>query len=294
MTDAEKLAQLISLGEKLAASVAPLLAVATRCPQWDGEQEGWRHEARADDATLYLLLKLAGSTSAANAMLALAARGFWFEAAVLARTIYDANLSIAYMLPAPDMASWPSDKQKERLLEFATETWDNPDRPFEEPRQRSQVPIKDMKAALGRFQSGSNEMNPHDAGQVALQMMRFLSDYTHMAYPRLMELLEGGRGYCLTGEQSGSAFGLSGVSGVLQYLAKTAESVALFMGCSLRLCSEHAKTNASADAAEGLSKKAATVAEIQTALSGLSSEIESTAINGSASPKEILRKFKGR
>ena len=37
--------------------------------------------------------------------------------------------------------------------------------------------------------------------------MRFLSDYTHMAYPPLMELLEEKRGYVLARQQRESLFG---------------------------------------------------------------------------------------
>jgi len=288
--------KLTSLAVKLTAYVGTLLEVRTRCPEWDTHQNAWRHDQKEDDVTLFLLLKLAGAASATNAMLALARCGFWFEAAVLARTVYDASLSIAFMLPTPDMAAggWPSEKQKERLRDFAAETWDNPERPFEEPRQRSQIQIKDMKAALGKFQSKSEEMNPHDAGQVALQMMRFLSDYTHMAYPRLMELLEAGHGYRLNGEQSVSTFGMSGISGALLYFAQTADSVALLLGRQLTLCYEHAKANAPGDIAEKFGKKATTVSEIQDTLSVLSSEIEAIAINDSASHKEVLRRFKGK
>lgn len=295
MTEAQ-LTQLSSLAEKLARSIASLLEAGTRCPKWDSRQMAWRHDGAEDDVILFLILKLAGSVSAANAMLALACRGFWFEAAVLARTVYDANLSIAFMLPKPDMDrnSWPSEKQKERLRDFAEETWGDPTRPFEEPRQRSQIPIKDLKAALGRFQSKNNEMNPHDAGQVALQMMRFLSDYTHMAYPRLMELLEGEYGYHLSGQQAASAFGLSGAAGALLYCTQTADAVALLIGRQLTLLSEHAKASSSGPTGEVFGKKAETILEIQRTLSGLSKEIEAIAIDDSASPTEVLQKFKGK
>jgi hypothetical protein len=295
MSDAQtELAQLKTFAERLATYVARLLEVGTRCPNWDSNQAAWRHDTKADDVVLFLLLKLAGSASAANAMLTLTGLGFWFESAVLARTIYDANLSIAFMLPTPDMEpnDWPSHKQQERLQAFFEETWKDPKRPFEEPRRRSQIPIKDLKAALGRFQSKTEEMNPYDAGQVALQMMRFLSDYTHMAYPRLMEFLEGGHGYRLSGRQPTAAFGLSGAAGALLYSVQTADSVALLLSKQLTVCSQHAKLSASAFISERLAEKARTVSGLQTSLSELSSAVEDIAIGEGASPGEVLRRFK--
>lgn len=292
----KSLEQLNSRAGELGVTVAKLIELCTRIPKWDTQQSAWRHEKPEDDVILFLLLKLAGSASATNAMLELAGRNFWFEAAVLARTVYDANLSITFMLPTSDLESegWPTNKQVEHLQGFAAETWDNPERPFEESRQRSHISIKNMKTALGRFQSAGDEMNPYDTGQIALQMMRFLSDYTHMAYPRLMEFLEPDHGYRLSGEQTGSAFGPNCVAGTILYFAHTADSVALLIVQQLTLCAEHAKTGATVDTTERLEKKMVAISEIQNTLSRLSAEIEAIVVDDSASSNEFLARFKGK
>jgi hypothetical protein len=118
MTDLnDLLTQLSAFAERLAESVAKLLAVATHCLKGESQQGSWHHERKEVDPILFFLIKLAGAASVANAMIVVAKRCFWFEAAVLARTVYDSNLSIAFMLPSTDMGAdgWPSEKQKQHL-----------------------------------------------------------------------------------------------------------------------------------------------------------------------------------
>ncbi len=125
-------------------------------------------------------------------MLTLCSHGYWFQAAILARSIQEANLSIAFMFPKPGTkpGNWPSKKQTDALNEFFKETWADPAHPFKENSQRSQILLRELAAALGHISSKSSPISKHDAGQSAFQTMRFLSDYTHMAYPCLMDLLE--------------------------------------------------------------------------------------------------------
>lgn len=280
------------LGTELAHAVSDLLSYGTSCPDWHTKQAAWRHNPATHDALLFVLLKLAGSVSAANAMIVLAEKGFWVESAILSRSIYDANLAIAFILPASE-SDWPSAKQKEALDAFFKETWEDPKHPFEEPTQRSQIRIKDLKEGLAKFQDANTEMNPHDSGQAALQMMRFLSDYTHMAYPRLMELLEAGHGYRLNGEQpKSSAFGASGVAGTLNYCASTAHTVSILISKVATV--EYAKNQGKPSALERLVKNSAVITEISNRLALLSAWVESATIPAGASARKVLRDFKSR
>lgn len=229
MSDMEKL---ISTGRKLAEHVSELLVISTPCPKWDEKQGGWRHQIKDGELQIFLLTKLAGSTSTANAMLALASQGYWFQAAILARAVREANLSIAFMLPKPGMKSgdWPTKKQSDALDEFFKETWADPSRPFEDTSQRSQIRLQELSATLGHFSEKDGDISRHDAGQVAIQTMRFLSDYTHMAYPRVIELFEAHRGYVLCGQQKGAfAFDTRQAAAVLSDCCNYADSIALLI-----------------------------------------------------------------
>ena len=280
-------------GDELARTVSELLANETPCPGWHTKQAAWRHQTAKQNALLFILLKLAGSVSATNAMLSLAEHGFWFECAMLSRTIHDANLAIAFILPASE-PDWPSAKQKNALDEFFKETWGDPEHPFEDSSQRTHILIKDLKEGLAKFQNANTEVNPYDSGQTALQTMRFLSDYTHMAYPRLMELLEVGHGYRLSGEQSkSSAFGVGGVAGTLNYCASTAHAVSLFMMKVAQGAAEHAKGHGNPKA-ERLATKSAIITGVHDRLASLSNRVESATTPAGTSVRKVLRDFKTR
>lgn len=190
----------------LSEAISDLLAVHSFAPLWN-DQFGWRHRDEHKEVSLYWLTKLAGISSTFNAVVKLAIEGYWFQVAILARAITEAQLSIAFTLPRPNMTSgeWPNSKQKQAVENHFKETWDDPDSPYENDRLRPH--IRDLAASIGHFQHKAGVLNPHDTTQTAIQWMRFLSDYTHMAYPQLMELLEGSRGYVLSGKQTKSSFG---------------------------------------------------------------------------------------
>lgn len=279
---------------ELARTVSELLATGTPCPDWHAKQVAWRHDPAKQNAMLFVLLKLAGSVSATNAMIALAEQGFWFESAILSRAIHDANLHIAFVLPGKE-PDWPSKKQKDALDAFFKETWEDPEHPFNESTQRSQILIKDLKEGLAKFQNASTEMNRHDSGQASLQTMRFLSDYTHMAYPRLMELLEAEHGYRLSGEQpKSSAFGIGGVAGALNYCASTAHTVSIFVMKVVHAAAEHAKSQGNPKVAERLATKSALITKIHDSLASLSDRVESATVPAGASARKVLRDFKTR
>jgi hypothetical protein len=196
--------RLIHIGNELSGYVSRLVTVASPGPKWDDNQGANRHLQMDKNPMLFCLTKLAGATSTSNAMLSLVKEGFWFQAAILARCSREATLSIAFMLsnPTTNLMDLPEQSQKAALSEYYRETWNDPDRPFDETSQRSQIGLKKLSAALGHFQTKGGQISSHDAGQVALQSMCFLSDYTHMAYPRLMELYQKKEGYELSGGQS--------------------------------------------------------------------------------------------
>ena len=100
---------------KLSESISKLLEVCSFAPIGD-KQFGWRHRYEHKEASLYWLTKLAGISSTLHACVRLAANGYWFQVAILARTITEAQLSIAYTLPKKDMKAgeWPSSKQKKQ------------------------------------------------------------------------------------------------------------------------------------------------------------------------------------
>lgn len=289
--------QLINAGKKLADYVARILVISTPRPNWDKKHAGWRHEITGNELLLFLLTKLAGSVSTTNAMLSLAKRGFWFQAGILARSIREANLSIAFMLPKPivKQGDWPSKKQKDALREFFKETWSNPERPFEDASQRSQILLKDLSAALGHLQQKDGDISQYDAGQSAAQTLRFLSDYTHMAYPRLMELLDAQRGYVLCGEQKGvSAFDFNQTAGVLFDSGNIADSVALLMVRIIKGTYDLACSKNNQAVAGKLQIKLAEIQSLQKKLEKLCTEIEENFHATTSHPEKILRQFKGK
>jgi len=293
--------ELRQFGSNLAELVSRLVAAGTPCPLWDTKQVAWRHETEDRNAILFLMLKLSGAVSAVNAMIVLGERGFSFEAAILARAVSDADLCIAFMLPTLEEISqqWPSVKQKEMLDEFFKETWNDPAHPYEDSRQRPHIVIKDLKEGLARFQGKNTEMNPHDTGQTALQMMRYLSDYTHMAYPRMMELRHDGGGYRLNGEQQcSSAFNVAGIADTLRHCAFMADCVALYVTQMFRSIAKLAEIQGNSEVACKLEKKVSSFAPIQIALESLHARIEKATMSGSGngipSSQKLLRDFKGK
>lgn len=293
MSDLQKL---ISIGKKLAEHVSELLAISTPCPEWDKKQGGWRHQIEKDGLPIFLLIKLTGATSTVNAMLTLCSLGYWFQAAILARSIHEANLSIAFMFPKPGAkpGNWPSKKQTAALNEFFKETWVDPARPFKETSQRSQILLRELAAALGHLSSKSSDISKHDAGQSAFQMMRFLSDYTHMAYPCLMELLEAERGYVLCGQQKEiSPFNAEIAAEVLHDCCTCAYSVSRLISLFMSKACKIAETKNDQKALERLQSKMATLQRLQVCLDGLSNEPDCNSNYSQVELQKLLREFKG-
>lgn len=189
-----------SAADEFSREVAELLSVGSFSPNWK-DNFGWRHPDEMKDIVLFWLTKLAGIASTIHAAVSLAKQGYWFQVGVLSRSVTEAHLLIAYTLPKPDMqaAAWPSDKQKEAVQEHYKETWADPYKPFSDQRQRPH--IRNLSAAIGHMQDGNSALTQHDASQSATQNMRVLSDYTHMAYPQVMELFSDRGGFLLLGNQ---------------------------------------------------------------------------------------------
>lgn len=195
-----RLDTIASAADEFSREVAKLLAVGSFSPIWK-DNLGWRHPDEMKDAVLFWLTKLAGIASTIHASVSLAKQGYWFQVGILSRSVTEAHLSIAYTLPKPDMQSgdWPSDKQNEAIREHYKETWADPHKPFDDQRQRPH--IRNLSAAIGHMQDRNSALTQYDASQSAMQNMRFLSDYTHMAYPQVMELFSGRDGFLLAGNQ---------------------------------------------------------------------------------------------
>lgn len=189
-----------SAADEFSRGVAKLLSVGSFSPSWEN-RFGWRHPDEMKNPVLFWLTKLAGIASTIHASVSLAKQGYWFQVGILSRSVTEAHLSIAYTFPKPDMQSgeWPSDKQSEAIREYYKETWADPHKPFDDQRQRPH--IRNLSAAIGHMQDGNSALTQHDASQSAMQNMRFLSDYTHMAYPQVMELFSGSGGFLLAGNQ---------------------------------------------------------------------------------------------
>lgn len=294
MTD---IIQLINAGKKLAHYVSRVLEISTPRPNWNEKQAGWRHDIEYPRISLFLLTKLAGSVSTANAMLKLTEQGFWFQSAILARSIHDANLSIAFIMPKPTMkkGDWPSTKQEDALREFFKETWSDPERPFENASQRSQILLKELSAALGHFQPKDADISQYDATQSAVQTLRFLSDYTHMAYPRLMELFEAQRGYVLCGQKKGViGFDFRQAAGVFFGTCISADNVSLLMVNTMKGLYDLACSKNNQTAAEKYQTKLAEIQNLQKKIEELCKEIEEHFPVTTLHPERVLNKFKGK
>lgn len=189
-----------SAADDLSREVANLLATGSFLPIWI-DKFGWRHPDEKKDIVFFWLTKLAGIASTVHASVSLAKQGYWFQVGILARSVTEAHLSIVYTLPKPDTqcGDWPSEKQNEAIREYYKETWADPHKPFDDQRLRPH--IRNISAAIGHMQDKNSVLTQHDASQIAIQNMRFLSDYTHMAYPQVMELFSGRDGFLLSGNQ---------------------------------------------------------------------------------------------
>ncbi len=295
MSDIDKL---VSTGKEVAKNVSQLISICTPRPDWLNNQDGWRHKnTKGIELKLFLLTKLAGSISTANAMLLLVKSGFRFQAGILARSIREANLSIAYMLPKPNMkeGDYPTKKQKKALDEFYKETWPVPEHPFEVTDQRSQILLKELSAGLGHFQSKDSDISKHDAGQVALQVLRLLSDYTHMAYPRLMELWEPERGYVMSKKQNGpSLFNFDQIAGIIHDCCNIAECIALFMVKLYEGLNRLSNLENNTNKADMFLRKLNSIKSIKNNINKLYVELENNFSIPTANSKKILREFKGK
>lgn len=289
-----KIKQLTGIGRELGDTVARLVLQISQSPKWDQQQAGWRHAPEQRDTMLFCVTKLAGSTSTANAMLSLSASGFWFQAAILARCIREANLTIVFMLPNPNIqdCQWPTATQKNELDSFFRETWADPKCPFDETSQRSQIGLKKLSAALGHFQGKTGEISQHDAGQVALQTMCFLSDYTHMAYPRLMELFEAKRNFVLSGTQNESAFDINQEASLIWECCNITSSVATLIAQCLRGAYDLAAQAEKPDTIDRIQRKLEAVSKIQEIVERLATTIENDFTVFAEPAQKLLRKMK--
>ena len=138
-------------------------------------------------------------------------------------------------------------------------------------------------------------MNPHDASQSAFQYMRFLSDYTHMAYPQLMELLEGERGYVLAGNQRESLFGELELGHLLSNSYVYAETITELLKKIISACREKAKSrDVSNEGMELFQKKYDKITVIHSMLIEEGKTIDTHFKASDDEVKRTLRSFKKR
>lgn len=242
-----------------------------------------------------MLMKLAGAVSSCNAMLLLSKSNYHFQAAILARAIDEANLSIMFMLPDMSAGEWPTKRQSNALGEFFLETWNDPSRPFDCREQRSQIRLKDLAAALGRMQTYNDGWNPHDAGQVGVQMQRLLSDFTHMAYPALMDLYDQSGELTLEGQSSaGRLYNIDMASRSLWVTCNTAESVAALLQTMYRGAHDSVREIDNEKAGASLTEKAESIENIERSLQRLRHEIEKCVQVFPDNSGRLLRKYKGK
>ncbi len=290
------LKSLIQCGEQLAENISQAMVICTQRPYWDKTQAGWRHMHNGNKLLLFLLMKLSGAASTANAMLILFQKGFFFQAAILARSIYDSCLNIVYMLPnlTTEPGGWPSQKQEHALDEFFKETWQNPETPLIDNIQRSHVTLKELSASIGKFQDNDSEISQFDAGQTALQQMRFLSDYTHMAYPRLMELYDGHSFDLSDKQQESDCFNLSQAARTIYYTCDTADNVLIFVIRMTNDMKDIAILEKKQSAETRFEKDTSDLQGIQEKVEALLKHIQKNFQVYVENPKLLMRKFKGK
>ena len=278
----------------LADEISAFISTCSFPPTWQ-EGFGWRHNSEHKEVFLYWLTKLAGCASTINASIKLAKEGYWFQVAILARVITEAHLSIAFTLPRPDSkhGEWPNKKQTDAISNHYKETWEDPERPFE--NERSRPHIRDLAASVGHFQKGSKTLNPHDATQSAAQYMRYLSDFTHMAYPQIMELLEVDQGYVLNGNQESFTFGVDELGRLLCDSYLYSGIVTDFMKKVYLSCIEKAKENNDApEKVQIFQSKYESVIVTMERLENNSKKIQDTFLAPDEEVVKVLKKFKKR
>lgn len=283
-----------SAADEFSRMVAMLLSVGSFSPPSWNKDFGWRHPEETKDAVLFWLTKLAGIASTIHASVSLAKQGYWFQVGILSRSVTESHLSIAYTFPKPDMESgdWPSDKQNEAIREHYKETWADPHKPFDDQRQRSH--IRNLSAAIGHMQDGNSALTFYDASQSAVQIMRLLSDYTHMAYPQVMELFSGTGGFLLAGNQEEKPlFGEMELGRLIVSSFIYAEVVCeflrkVYLGCV-----------AKAEAEQAEKKKAALIQDKHQLITALRDELEATGTkletvfpSSDEEARKVLRAFK--
>jgi hypothetical protein len=282
-----------SAADEFSREVAKLLAVGSFSPIWK-DKFGWRHPCEMKDVVLFWLTKLAGIASTIHASVLIAKQGYWFQVAILARSVTEAHLSIAYTLPKPDMQSgdWPSAKQNEAIREHYKETWADPQKPFDDQRQRPN--IRNISAAIGHMQDGNSPLTQHDASQGAMQNMRFLSDYTHMAYPQIMELFSGRAGFLLSGNQGEkSLFGEMELGRLVVGSFIYAEVVCEFLrkiysGCVEKAAAEKAEMKKAAV----IQEKLQLITTLRDELEAAGTELETVFPSSDEEVRKVLRAFK--
>ncbi len=288
-----RLDTIASAADELSLEISKLLAVGSFPPAWK-DNYGWRHSDELKDAVLFWLTKLASIASTIHATVLIAKQGYWFQVGILSRSVTEAHLSIAYTLPKPDMenGSWPSDKQNEAIQEHYKETWVDPHKPFADRHQRPN--IRNLSAAIGHMQDENSELTQHDASQSAIQNMRVLSDYTHMAYPQVMELFSGRGGFLLAGNQGEqppfgemelgrlvvSSFIYAEV--VCEYLRK------VYVGCVAKAETEQAE----AKKAAMIQEKLQSITTLRDRLEATGTKLESVFPSSDEQVRKVLRAFK--
>lgn len=283
-----------SAANELSLEVSRLLLVGSFSPIWQ-ENFGWRHSNEAkDDVLLFWLTKLAGIASTVHASVFLAKQGYWFQVSILSRSITEAQLSIAYTFPNPNIHtdSWPTDKQKNAIQEHFKETWVNPNKPFDDQRQRPH--IQNLSAAFGNLQDGHSVLTHYDASQTAKQKMRLLSDYTHMAYPQVMELFSSTGGFRLAGNQDEKPpFGVMELGRLIVSSFIHAEAVCEFLisilaGCLAKAKVEHAEISR----ITMIQEKLQLATELLSRLEASSTKLESEFPSSDEEAKKVLQAFK--
>lgn len=214
---------------RLAKLVENLLPHVLPATQWDTSQETFRISPEdKDNPFLFCWMKLAGAVATVVPMCTLMIIGSYFAAAILARSIFEATLSITFMFPDPKKPQpWPSPKQEKALDQFYTEIWEDFLKPFDTTKKTSQISLDDLCSAWGNFISAHPGLNPHDMIQTARQNMSFYSNHTHMGYPALMELLRE-QPLRLSGKDTCALFTLQHAAIILDNVCQSTSSLLLF------------------------------------------------------------------
>lgn len=232
MTDQELPDAAITLAAesmRLATLVENLLPHVLPAKRWDTSQETFRISPQdKENPFVFCWMKLAGAVATVVPMCSLIAVGSHFAAAILARSILEATLSITFMFPDLKKSQpWPSPKQKNSLDQFYSEIWEDFLKPFDTTKKPSQIPLGDLCSAWGNFISAQPGLNPHDMIQTARQHMSFLSNFTHMGYPAIMELLRE-QPLRLSGKEVYSLFTTHAAASILDNVCQSASSLLMF------------------------------------------------------------------